>query len=120
MNILGLMVGEAPNVEKAEEICKLFEGCPYKKISTAKDRQVLILFSIPEDHRWWLEGLEREPEKTLGLSEAKVFFSEMPEYPLEVADQREDAPCGSDCKKCDFFNEMCNGCPSVYGYSTEQ
>ncbi len=120
MNILGLMVGEAPNVEKAEEICKLFEGCPYKKINTAKDRQVLILFSIPEDHRWWLEGLEREPEKTLGLSEAKVFFSEMPEYPLEVADQREDAPCGSDCKKCDFFDEMCNGCPSVYGYSTEQ
>ncbi len=114
MDLLGVLVGIAENHDEAKKICGLFDDCPYNVMNVVKEKVLVLLFSIPEDHKWWLEGIEKEPEKTLGLSEVEVFFSNMPEQPLEVVDKREKAPCGSDCEKCDFFNEMCKGCPSVY------
>lgn len=113
MNILGILVGRAEDDESTSNICSLFNGCPYNLVNTVQDGVLFLLFNLPEGHRWWLEGIQDEPGRTLGLCEAEVFFSHMDVEPLEVVEKMETPPCGSDCERCVHLHERCKGCPSV-------
>ncbi len=114
MNLLGVMLGRAENEDDAKSICSLFDDCPYSVMNVLKETMLVLLFSIPEDHKWWLEGVENEPKETLGLSEVEVFFSEHFDDLSRKIVSREEPPCGTDCNKCKCYMEKCRGCPSVY------
>lgn len=115
MDLLGVLLGKTESVDKTEDICSLFDDCPYSLINVVKDELMVVLFSLTENHRWWLEEVEKQPENTLGLSSAEVFFSEdIGTVPRKV-ESREETPCGTDCKRCKFYLKRCEGCTSVFG-----
>ena len=114
MDLLGVLVGRTEDEDDAEKICGIFDDCPYCVMNVVKERMLVLLFSIPEDHRWWLEGIEKEPERTLGLSQAEIFFSERFDDLKKKIVSREEPPCGSDCESCESYLEECSGCPSVF------
>jgi len=118
MDLLGVLVGKAEDEDHATNICGLFDDCPYSVMNVVRGDMLFLLFFIPEDHRWWLEGIEKDPEKTLGLSEVEVFFSERFGMSREVL-ERDEPPCGTDCERCDHYLVECKGCPSVYGIEEE-
>lgn len=76
---------------------------------------------MPEDHTWWLEEIKENPEDTLGLKEADVFFTDRFDtlLSLEYKKGLEQAPCGTDCEGCEFYPDECNGCPSTIYYMGE-
>ncbi len=114
MSLLGVLVGRAEDENDAEKICSLFDNCPYSMMNMVKEKMLVLLFSIPEDHRWWLEGIEKEPERTLGLSEVELFFSEHFDDLTKEVVMKEKPPCGTDCESCESYMEECRGCPSVF------
>ncbi|MFP4052001.1 MAG: hypothetical protein ACLFVB_09725 [Thermoplasmata archaeon] len=76
---------------------------------------------MPEDHAWWLEEIKENPENTLGLKEADVFFTDRFDALLSLGYKKglEQAPCGTDCEECEFYPDECNGCPSTIYYMGE-
>lgn len=80
-----------------------------------------LVFYMPEDHAWWLEEIKENPEETLGLKEADVFFSDEFEG-LRDTDLKKDlekGPCGTDCQRCRFYPDECKGCPSTVYYACD-
>ncbi len=118
--ILGILIGEAPTKEKAQSIV-LNSTCPYCACYTYSDRTVVGVFTMPPDHKWWLEWVKREPKKTIGLSSADVFFTEGIEASSqwsrgEVTPTDEEAPCGARCNSCPMYRDPCEGCPATSYY----
>lgn len=120
-SITGILIGEALTEEKAAAVATLFTDCPYCALSTPLNKAVLAAFSVPAEHRWWLEAIETGPTKTLGLERAKILFAD----PLIIETlwtQRdtepvlEEAPCGAICPKCPLHANKCPGCPSTRHY----
>ena len=120
-SITGILIGEAPTEGKATAVAALFTNCPYCAFSTPLNKIVLAAFSIPAEHRWWLEAIEERPTETLGLEKAKILFAAP--FTLETLWTRgntkpvlEKAPCGAVCPKCPLYVEKCPGCPSTRYY----
>ena len=120
-SITGILIGEALTEEKAAAVAALFTDCPYCALSTSLNNAVLAAFSIPAEHRWWLEAIEEGPTETLGLKKAKILFAD-PSV-LETLWTRgatepvlEEAPCGAVCPKCPLYANKCPGCPSTRYY----
>lgn len=119
--ITGILIGEAPTEGKAASVAALFTDCPYCAFSKQIGKTTLEVFSVPEDHRWWLTAIEENPTETLGLEKAKVLFTDplAIETPWTRGDMNpilEEAPCGADCTKCPLYEEKCPGCPSTRYY----
>ncbi|MBS3782221.1 MAG: hypothetical protein KGY66_06115 [Candidatus Thermoplasmatota archaeon] len=108
-------MGKTESVDKTEDICGLFDDCPYSVLNFVKDELMVVIFSLPEDHRWWLEEVEKRPEKTLGLSLAEIFFSEHMGGVSREAVKREETPYGTECERCKFYLKRCEGCPCIFG-----
>ncbi len=120
MGLLGILVGRAEDEDDTEKICGIFDDCPYRVMNMFKEKMLVLIFSIPEDHRWRLEGIEKKPERTLGLSEVEIFFSERFDDLKKKIVRREESPCGSDCESCESYMERCRGCPSVFASEGER
>lgn len=119
--LIGVMVGEVDQPAKATAIADRYRSCPYCVSYTSSGPVVIGVFSLPPDHRWWLEWVERDPEGTLGLKRAEVFFSHVLEVLSpwargEVKPELAKAPCRADCHDCRSYRKECEGCPATLDY----
>jgi hypothetical protein len=119
--LVGVLLGEAPTSAKAQRLADIFQPCPYCVSCTSARRTVIGVFTLPPDHGWWLEGIAEQPEETLGLKRAEVFFTQQIEASSpwtrgEVKPKLERAPCGTDCRECPWYPQECEGCPATLHY----
>lgn len=116
--ILGVLVGNRSASEEAESMNR-----PFCALSVDSRDTVVRLFTIPLDHRWWLQLLEEKPQLA-GLTQAEVFFAEKvnassPWTRKEVKPDAPVAPCGTDCRTCPSYQKQCRGCPATKYYVKE-
>ncbi len=119
--VLGILLGEAQTPERAASIAGTYRGCPYCVLYENADCTVLGVFSIPPDHKWWLEWAVENPEETLGLRKVEIFFAKAitgssPWSREEARPLMDRAPCGADCGKCHRYSNGCIGCPATKHY----
>jgi len=118
---VGVLIGDSPTDTKAASIADTYRKCPYCVSYASARRTVVGLFSLPPDHRWWLEWVADDPEGTLGLQRAEVFFAQAVEALSpwsrgEVKPSLERAPCAADCRDCPRYRDQCGGCPATRHY----
>ncbi len=119
--VVGVLLGDAPTPENAASIAQKYCACPYCACYTSTGSTVIGVFSLPQDRRWWLEWVAEEPEDTVGLKRAEVFFTQAVEAlsPWARGEARPNqklAPCGADCRDCPRYHELCEGCPATHSY----
>ena len=112
-----ILVGNAATCEKAEEIARNSQGCPYATLYVATDRLVVGVFAIPASKRWWIEYPQEHPE-LLGLEKAVVLVTEgieasSPWTRGTVEPVLSVAPCGAECGECPQYGDRCQGCPAT-------
>jgi hypothetical protein len=118
---VGVLIGDSPIDTKATAIADTYRKCPYCVSYASAGRTVVGLFSVPPDHRWWLQWVADDPEGTLGLQRAEVFFAQAVEALSpwsrgEVKPSLERAPCAADCPDCPRYRHQCAGCPATRHY----
>jgi hypothetical protein len=117
----GILIGEAPRSEKAEDIVNHGEKCPYCAHYVSMDTLIMGLFVMPADHVSWLTYLQEHPE-VMGLHDAEVFLTKTiqassPWSRGEVNPVLETPPCDSPpCVKCPQYPQECTGCPATIYY----
>lgn len=121
MPLVGVLLGCASTSERAAQIVVTYHRCPYCVSYKSAGRMVTGVFSIPPEHRWWLQWVAEAPEETLGLESATIFFPQAVEalspWALdEVRPNLEKAPCGADCRQCPRYRKECPGCPATLCY----
>jgi hypothetical protein len=121
MTLSGILIGKTANPQQAEKMVTQYTGCPYAALVQHSDSVLIGVFTLPEDHAWWLKGVEENPGKTLKLTYAEVFFTqkiykESPWSLKKVDSDRNTAPCGSTCQPCPVYQSKCKGCPSTVYY----
>ncbi len=119
--IVGILIGEAPSLEKAKSVAENGSRCPYSVTYVNSGRTIIGVSVIPLDHKWWLEWVEEHPEETIGLTYVEVFFTRKvnassPWSRGEVKPLTEISPCGSSCEKCPRYRKECKGCPATRYY----
>ncbi len=119
--IVGVLLGDAATPTKAASIADTYGQCPYCVCYVSAGHTVIGVFSFPSDHRWWLEWVAENPEGTIGLRYAEVFFAHAVEASSswgrgEVRPNLNQAPCGADCRECLKYREACEGCPATHNY----
>lgn len=119
--ISAILVGNAATREKAEEMARNFQGCPYATLYAATDRLVVGVFAIPASKRWWIEYPQEHPE-LLGLEEVVVHVTEgieasSPWTRGTVEPVLSVAPCGAECGECPQYGVRCQGCPATTYYT---
>lgn len=121
-SLLGILLGNSPTAMKASSIAETYGECPYCVSFTSAGRTVIGVFSLPADHQWWLEWAVDDPENTLGLDRAEVFFTQGIEASSpwtlgNVTPSSQKAPCGAECSDCSKYGKGCEGCPATLYYS---
>ena len=116
--LVGVLLGEAPTAAKAALMANRYRQCPYCVSFASADVTVVAVYAIPPDHRWWLEWVEKQPQETLGLERAEVFFAQQvrassPWSRGDVEAKLERGPCGADCQDCSHYHKECTGCPAT-------
>ncbi|MBU7030970.1 MAG: hypothetical protein HXS53_00440 [Theionarchaea archaeon] len=117
----GILIGEAPTSENAENIVNHGKKCPYSAHYMSIDTLIMGLFVMPSDHTPWLTYLEDHPD-VMGLNRAEVFLTKnvqasSPWSRGEVNPLLERAPCDSPpCTGCPLYTKECNGCPATVYY----
>jgi len=119
--ITGVLLGKASSHKRATTIAETYTQCPYCVSYVSSGCTIIGVFSLPQDHKWWLEWVAEKPEETLGLQRAEVFFTERikaisPWSAGNVIPILEIAPCGANCMKCFHYQKDCEGCPSTQYY----
>ena len=119
--VVGILVGEASSPEKARLIMEDGLRCPYTVTYALSGNTIVGIFSVPIGHEWWLEWVEKDPQETIGLEHAELFFSKKskassPWSRGETKPILEQAPCGADCIGCKKYDKECEGCPATVYY----
>jgi len=119
--LVGVLLGEALTPKKAQLIADTYRQCPYCVSYTSAGCTVIGVFSLPQDHRWWLEWVVENPKETIGVKCAKSYFTQrvVASSPWTRGDVKpilERAPCGADCRECSRCREECEGCPATLHY----
>ncbi len=119
--VCGFLIGEAGSAEKAEELARAFENCPYVAFIGAFDDQFVAAYFVPKKHLWWLESFRDTPE-AWGLESATLLVTNgvkvtyPGEFDLRLPQEKlEVAPCGAICKECELL-ARCLGCPATIYY----
>lgn len=118
--LCAILAGNAATWEKAEEIARASQGCPYVALYVATDRLVVGVFALPPSRRWWIELPQHRPE-LLGLETAVVQVTDRidassPWARGTVEPVLSVAPCGTDCGACPQYGQRCRGCPATTYY----
>ena len=116
--LVGLLLGEAPTPEKAATIVERYGACPYCVSFSCAGCTTVGVYTVPADHRWWLEWAAADPHHTLGLKRAELFVAqdvraESPWSRGEVRGDRQRAPCDAVCLECPKYHGPCKGCPAT-------
>jgi hypothetical protein len=122
--LVGILVGTAVDTDKARKIGAFLESCPYCALSTSKDDTVFAVLTIPHEHKWWLESIKEQPENTVGLENADVFYATAVKAPSpwsagKVEPTMDKSPCGAECQGCRVYKKACRGCPATVHYVEE-
>lgn len=120
-SITGVLLGKMSSHKRATTIAKTYTKCPYCVSYISIGCTIVGVFSLPQDHKWWLEWVVEYPEETLGLKCAEVFFTQKvkttsPWSCGEVKPILKRAPCGADCEECFRYQKECEGCPATIYY----
>ncbi len=112
-----LLIGEAANKRLASHIAEQYKNCPHVYFIASANNRVIGIFFLPEERRWWLRAVAKQPQLTLGLNRAAVYKTEV-SYPESFSQHQKEvgtdglSPCGSNCSDCDRFGS-CGGCPAL-------
>ena len=117
-NLVGILVGTAENIEKADKISAFFAKCPYCAFSKSKDNIVFTILTIPHEHKWWLESIKEQPKNTVGLEKTELFFARDIEVTSswstgQARPELDKSPCGAACPTCPVYKRECSGCPAT-------
>jgi hypothetical protein len=120
-HLVGVVLGQAETPHRAAEIADRYAGCPYCASLSNKGSSLMGIFTLPQERRWWLEGIADDPGTQLGLQTAEVLETNAikaasPWSRGEVKPNLHPAPCGSDCRQCDRYGACCVGCPATLDY----
>lgn len=118
--LCALLVGKAESRDKAVQTAERYQNCPYICLMATKDNQLSAVSALPEKQKEWIEYIEKKPEETLGLEEAKVtiadevYHSDMLQIHLPEKRQK-ISPCASNCETCPTY-KRCLGCLATVFY----
>lgn len=120
--LVGILLGRASTPEKARSISRFFNACPYCALSTSTGTTVISVFSLPMEHRWWLDSIAAHPKNTVGIEEAEVFYTarvaaQSPWSAGEIKATADKPPCGADCVGCPAYKKKCPGCIATKYYT---
>lgn len=120
--LVGILVGTAEHADRARKIGAFFESCPYCVVSTSKDDTVVAVLTIPREHKWWLESIREQPEDTVGLEKAEVFYTTevtaISQWSAgNVGPTLDRSPCGAQCRGCSVYKKECRGCPATIHFT---
>jgi hypothetical protein len=123
--LVGVLLGNAETAAESALIAAKHLECPYCVSYWSAGRTVMGLFSIPPEYRWWLQWVADDPQGTLGLRRAEVFFTDKigalsPWARGGVKPELVQAPCGAQCPDCPKYRKECRGCPSTQYYLAGQ
>ena len=115
--VVGILLGKT-TPERATRLAEISCMCPYCTSFSQSEGTILGLYVIPKNHNWWLEWVKQEPQETLGLQKAEVFFTQAivassPWSRGEVHAILDQAPCGANCPDCKMYTKKCPGCPAT-------
>ena len=115
-----LLFGEGEIEEITDQIAKSYKDCPYVNFMATKGKEIYSIYFLPEKQKWWIETIEKNPKKTLGLKKARLVFIEKLSYPeimkLHLPKKLlEISPCGTNCGTC-LSSEKCTCCPATVYY----
>lgn len=117
--LCSVIIREKPSKDSAEKFIDKFADCPYIAFLAHQSNKVFIVSFIPEGHWWWIEEWVKEvrkvyKEKTALFRMDKVSYPR--EFHLRIPRQKQElAPCGTNCKTCEFFTK-CACCPATIYY----
>ncbi len=118
--ICALLCGKGGTEEITNQIVKSYKNCPYVYFMATKGREIYSVYFLPEKQKWWIESIEKNPQKTLGLNKAQLYFIENLQYPKRMKLRLpkkllELSPCGANCGICPS-SEKCSCCPATVYY----
>lgn len=120
--ICALLLGEAEGKARAGKIAKSYRNCPYIDFIGTREKELFATFFLPEEQRWWIEYVEKNPRETFGLEKAKVTFIDLVHYPNTLRmrlpkKKGKISPCGADCGSDPVYSQgKCLGCPATVFY----
>ena len=119
-----VLLGKAPTPAKAALMANRYQQCHYCVSFVSADTMIVAVYTIPSGHRWWLEWVEKQPQETLGLERAEVFFARQiqassPWSRGQVEAKLEQGPCGANCQECPLYRKECAGCPATRHYEVK-
>ena len=115
-----LLCGEGETEEITNRIAESYKECPYVNFMATKGREIYSIFFLPEKQKQWIESIEKNPQKTLGLNKDHLNFIEDLQYPermkLRLPKKLLDiSPCGANCGIYPS-SEKCTCCPATVYY----
>lgn len=123
--ITGILIGDAAQPEKAKLISETYSVCPYCCAFFNTGKNVIGVFAIPKENKWWLNWVADQPYETIGLKTAAVFFTSKVKASCswlrgELVPTQQKAPCGAQCWECTKYLNECKGCPSTLYHLANQ
>lgn len=118
--ICASLFGEAETEKLVKEIASSYKNCPYVNIMTTSGKELYAIFFLPVRQKWWIEYIEKNPQKTFKLKKAKVTFLNSVYHPKKLKlripeNLNEVSPCGSNCNECPN-SDKCTCCPATIFY----
>ncbi len=122
--LIGVVLGSAATPGQADAIASRFGRCPFCASFSTLGNSTMGIYALPEYRRWWFDLIAKDPSARLGLEEAEVVFTDAieassPWSRCEVKPVLHPAPCGQDCRKCQYYGSKCEGCPATLDYRGE-
>jgi len=116
--VTAILVGDACTPEKSASIVDRYKVCPYCSSFYNSGKNVLGLFTIPKENKWWLNWVAELPAETMGLKSAAVFYTGKVKANCswlkgELVPTQQKSPCGAQCWECSKYLGECKGCPAT-------
>lgn len=118
--ICAILVGKAPDQNKARSLVLASESCPYVALYTAKEDTIIAVFTLPKSQSNWIAYPDVKP-KFLELEPIATILTEQiqassPWSRGEVKPEAYETPCQKRCDKCPRYRTSCDGCPATIFY----
>jgi hypothetical protein len=118
--ICGIINGQAETPQKAKKIAESYKNCPYVTFLATDNSKFYAVYFLPKRQKWWINYIEKKPQKTLGLEKAEIHYPDNIQHPktlkMRLPKKKHGiAPCGADCSKCSS-NSRCLCCPATIYY----
>jgi len=122
--LIGVVLGNALSASEVAAIAAKYGRCPFCASFSTLGNSAMAIYALPQHRRWWFDLIAQDPAARLGLKDAEVLFTtaieaSSPWSRREVKPVLHPAPCGKDCRKCEYYGTQCEGCPATLDYQGE-